>query len=46
MPPNLVILRFYRIFAAETKEIQYERIQKKELQINYWNTDSKKLEQY
>lgn len=29
MPPNLVILRFYRIFAAETKEIQYERIQKR-----------------
>ena len=45
MPPNLVILRFYRIFAAEIKEIQNERIQK-ELQINYWNTDSKKLEPY
>lgn len=29
MPPNLVIPRFYRIFAAETKEIQYERIQEK-----------------
>lgn len=29
MPPNLVILRFYRIFAAEIKEIQNERIQKR-----------------
>ena len=31
MPPNLVIPRFYRIFAAETKEIQHERIQEKYL---------------
>ena len=29
MPQNLVIPRFYRIFAAKTKEIQYERIQEK-----------------
>ena len=29
MPQNLVIPRFYRIFAAEKKEIQYERIQEK-----------------